>query len=242
MEGIIFTWFKRAAAALIAIPATALFVHLAFIIGFSSFGPGAQPLPMPWIVPGFINGVLQWTILGPAVGIGLFFFATKVPDIVDEMFQIRPAPRGGIGPGAIVAGPAGLMMGAGRAMRSTEGLGRMASSYASYGTGLKQRLGQAALSLPFVGDPDTRANVVRNLKNRREAEEESKSSGQQRGQQQTRGSTWEQARGQANEAQQTEQARGGFGWEAQEKVRQAEQKRKAARAQQRAPRRTQNRP
>jgi len=140
-EGVIFTWFRRAAAALIAIPATAFVLKLSFLIGLwpylqyarNATGTEFPHLPVPWIVPNPVHTMLEWAALGPIVGLGLYFFATKVPDIVDEMFGNRPlAPRAGIGPGAIIGAPYKAFRAAGDAARSwqstrtaREGIGRV---------------------------------------------------------------------------------------------------------------------
>ncbi len=106
LEGVTASWFKRQIAALLAIPAIALMVNLSFWIGFS----GAGNLPNPWqtgpLPVGIVGNILNWTILSPIVGLGLFFFATKMPDIIDEMLQVKPlGARAGIGPGAILGAP-----------------------------------------------------------------------------------------------------------------------------------------
>lgn len=124
-DGVTLAWFKRAAAALVVIPAVAFVIKLSFRIGFSGYDPTGVGggLPQPFFVPNPINSVLGWMVLGPIVGLGLFFFATKVPEIVDNIFGIKPLPRGGIGPGAILGAPiAGLMFAGniGRALKGTQ--------------------------------------------------------------------------------------------------------------------------
>ncbi|MEX0617229.1 MAG: hypothetical protein WD231_05550 [Candidatus Woykebacteria bacterium] len=126
-EGIIFNWFKRQTAALLAVPFTALFVNLSFAIGFSGFtGQGDLNFPSPWpVVGGFANTAVGFAVLGPLIGIGLFFFATKVPDIVDEVFGIKElGARKGIGPGIIVGAPIGGLQAAGNISRGVEGVQR----------------------------------------------------------------------------------------------------------------------
>ena len=109
-EGMVLNWFKRQAAALLAIPMVALFVNLSFKIGFSQFDADNWPanlsdgFPSPWPVVGGLTTAVGFTLLPPLVGIGIFFFATKVPDIVDELFGIKElGARKGIGPGIIAA-------------------------------------------------------------------------------------------------------------------------------------------
>jgi hypothetical protein len=153
-EGVTKNWFRRMAAALIAIPATAFFVKLSFLLGFVTFFVTKEPLPTPWIVPGAVNTVIGWAVLGPAIGLGLFFFSTKVPDIVDEILGVRElGARAGIGPGIVAALPFGA---AGRIGRSMGSARNMATQYAAYGSGWRQRIAQNALRLPGIGDAHSR--------------------------------------------------------------------------------------
>ena len=120
-EGIILGWFKRQAAALLSIPIVALFVNLSLAIGFAdSFH--TRGFPSPWPVVGGLNLVLDHILIGPLIGLGIFFFATKVPDIVDELFGIKElGARKGIGPGAILGAPLAAGMAVGQASRAVQG-------------------------------------------------------------------------------------------------------------------------
>jgi hypothetical protein len=134
MEGIIFTWFKRAAAALLAIPVTGLVLNLAFAIGFSGFGN--FPVVDMNLLGGDLGQIFGWVGLAPIVGFGLFFFATKVPDMIDQVFNIKPAPRGGLGPGSFFVTP---FMTAGQAGRSIGGLQTARTGAITAGGWLGQR-------------------------------------------------------------------------------------------------------
>ena len=128
MEGAIFTWFKRSAAALIAIPVVGLILNLALAIGFGT--PGDIPVVSLDLMGGDLQQAFSWIALSPIIGLGLFFFATKVPDIVDQIFDIKPAPRGGIGPMTIPAGVAGAAYGVGSATRALGGIRQAGTAYA----------------------------------------------------------------------------------------------------------------
>jgi hypothetical protein len=122
LEGLTINWFRRAAAALLAIPLTGLVLNLSFAIGYSGVGQIAGTSyslpPYLGILGGPLDKVFGWFFAAPIIGLGLFFFATKVPDIVDELFGNRPlAPRAGIGPGAIIGAPIGALTTAGSVMR-----------------------------------------------------------------------------------------------------------------------------
>ena len=130
-EGAVIAWFRRAAAALIAIPATSLVLKLSFAIGFGGFPqtgnvlPEFQGLPLD-LFGGTLNPLFSWIWVGPFVGLALFFFATKVPDIVDELFGSRPlGARAGIGPGAILGAPMAGFMTAGKVGKAWTGTSGM---------------------------------------------------------------------------------------------------------------------
>jgi len=105
-SGIIGSWFKRTSAALLAIPLTGLVLNLAFAIGFSGVGgigglsngaSNAVP-PIYGLIGGPLTTAFSWLFLAPLVGLGLLFFATKVPDIVDEVLGAKQlGARAGIG-------------------------------------------------------------------------------------------------------------------------------------------------
>jgi hypothetical protein len=105
-EGLIYGWFRRTAAALLAIPATALIIKLSFAIGFSGFGQINIPENIPDLplMYGQVEVIFGWFFAAPVIGIGLFFFATKVPDIVDELMGVKEmGARKGVGPGVLAA-------------------------------------------------------------------------------------------------------------------------------------------
>ena len=132
-EGLILGWFKRAAAALVAIPATALTIKLAFAISFSGFGQ----IDIPPLMFGPVEKVFGWFFAAPIIGFGLLFFATKVPDIVDELFGVKEMGfRKGVGPGIIaapVALPAKAMQPLSRAPQAINALHTMGGNLAGRG-------------------------------------------------------------------------------------------------------------
>ncbi len=103
-EGLILNWFKRSFAALLALPMVAFFLNLS--IRFFTSAPNAVDFPPLFF--GVPEQLFSWLFLSQIIGIGLLFFCTKVPDIVDELVGIKDlGARKGIGPGFIVSGPAG---------------------------------------------------------------------------------------------------------------------------------------
>jgi hypothetical protein len=131
-EPFIFGWFKRATAALISIPATAFVIELAVRIGTS--GPNQINATLPTTifpnvlgaVGGAASAMFGWAFLAPIVGLVLFSMATKVPNIVDELFGVKPlAPRSmsGLGvAGAVVGAPIAAVGAAGSVGRSLGGI------------------------------------------------------------------------------------------------------------------------
>jgi hypothetical protein len=163
-EGAIFAWFKRVAASLIAFPAVAFFVKLAFAVGFSGFGQidlisvgGAGEVPALGVLEGPAQGLFGWVFAAPVIGFGLFFFATKVPDIVDELMGIKPlGARAGIGAGAALAAPLAVAGVGGRVARSLDNARGLAVGFAQSGTGWRQSIARTALQFPGIGDPRSR--------------------------------------------------------------------------------------
>jgi hypothetical protein len=131
-EGFIFSWFKRAAAALLAIPATGFVLSLAFRIGASGptgFNIPASTFPSLMGAGSAIGTLFGWVFIAPIVGLVLFSMAIKVPNIVDEILGVKPlAPRAS-GAGGVIGGIVGAPMGAfmfagnvGRAWGGTQGM------------------------------------------------------------------------------------------------------------------------
>lgn len=152
MEGAIFAWFRRSLAALVAIPAVALILRLSIAIGFSGFGD-VPVVDIDTLVGSDLEQFIGWFALAPIVGLGLFFFATKVPEVVDQIFDIKPAPRGGIGPGALIAAPMGIGKGAVTLGRGVGYVQPLAQQYAAEGGRLQSAIGRGVLRLPFIGSP-----------------------------------------------------------------------------------------
>ncbi|MEX0622073.1 MAG: hypothetical protein WD187_03775 [Candidatus Woykebacteria bacterium] len=130
-EGAVIYWFRRAAAALVAIPVTSLVIQLSFAIGFSPISElDFLAIPDLELTGGAAGVFLSWIFLAPVIGLGMFFYATKVPDMVDQIFDIKPGPRGGIGPGIMLAPIAlagkGVRLASdyGRSQQGVEALGR----------------------------------------------------------------------------------------------------------------------
>lgn len=103
-------WFKRQVALLLSIAGIFFLVNIAFSI-IGSGTPSALPSPIASI-PGKGVGVIDFLIHivfnNIVIGIGLLFYATKVPAIVDELLGIKElGARSGIGMGGILAGVTG---------------------------------------------------------------------------------------------------------------------------------------
>ena len=107
-EGVVLFWFKRATAALLAIPVVGLVVELSFAIGFS--GPGSLAIPNLSLLGGIVGVGFAWAFLSPVVGLGMFFYATKIPDMIDELLGV--GGRGGGGRGGGIGGVLGAPLGA----------------------------------------------------------------------------------------------------------------------------------
>jgi hypothetical protein len=150
-EGAVIYWFKRAAAALIAIPATALVVELSFAIGFS--GVGTLSVPDLDLMGGIVGVAFAWVFLAPLVGLGMFFYATKVPDMVDEIFGVGRGGGGGrgFGPGAVLGYGTGALSTLGTANRAAPMLAGWAQGGVGAG-GIRGRIagGLYSLARPFA--------------------------------------------------------------------------------------------
>ena len=142
-EGAVLYWFKRGAAALLSIPATAFVLSLALVIGtsgsdafdlsFAAEGLGSGP-----IVDNAAGGIItafSWSFASPIIGLVLLFFAVKTPDIVDELFGIKGLGSRASGGGAILGLPNSLG-------QSTKGLGRGITDISKWrgGNWIKNRL------------------------------------------------------------------------------------------------------
>jgi len=157
--GVTTTWFKRAAASLLAIPFTGLVISLSLAIGFSGFTrsgtvPDFKALPMD-LFGGLINSAFGWFFVAPIVGLGLFFFALKVPDIVDQAFNILPlGGRGGKGGfGAVIAAPMGALRTVGTVTKAAPVMGAWGASMANSG-GITGRIGSGVSRLFGTFDPN----------------------------------------------------------------------------------------
>lgn len=153
-------FLKRQFAAVISIPAMLMILHLAFYIGIGTFnGDVRLPVPFARAEDSAIGPLGLWLVVQPIVAFGIMFMTTKVPEIVDEVFGIRPlAPRAGIGAGAIIGAPIGAMMFAGNVSRGASGIRSMAASYA-YSGGVTGGIARTALRLPIIGNPQVRTQV-----------------------------------------------------------------------------------
>lgn len=133
-EAAIIFWFKRTAAALIAIPATGFVFSLALVIGTSGTGSfnldfaantGIFGVGSEGGFAGTLADMFSWAFAAPFIGLVLLSFAIKTPDIVDEMFGVKGfASRAG-GLGAILGAPmaaAGAASGAARNWKYSRGL------------------------------------------------------------------------------------------------------------------------
>lgn len=174
-EGLILNWFKRQAAALLAIPMTALFVNLSLKIGFG--GSLTDGFPSPWPLIGPLSSVFGGVLLFPFVGLGLFFFATKVPDIVDEMFGIKEmGARKGIGPGSIIGVPMGALSTLGTVGRAAPMIAGATMSMARQG-GIRGRL---AGVLYGASQPFARRDFSKSLKDLRSAQKKTEPTPQEK--------------------------------------------------------------
>ncbi len=177
MEGAIFAWFRRSLAALVAIPAVALILRLSIAIGFSGFDD-VPIVDIDGLVGSDLDQFVGWFALAPIVGLGLFFFATKVPEVVDQIFDIKPAPRGGIGPGAIIAAPMGIGKGAVTLSRGVGYVQPLAQQYATEGGRIQASIGRGILRLPFVGSPGRLEKAAQDRVSLNEANQQQAKEGQ----------------------------------------------------------------
>lgn len=134
-EAAIIFWFKRTAAALLAIPATGFVFSLALVIGSSGvssfdldFAADSGILGGTGGFAGVLVDMFSWAFAAPFIGLVLLSFAIKTPDIVDEMFGVKGfASRTG-GLGMIFGAPGAAFKGVGGLGRSISGIQQGAST------------------------------------------------------------------------------------------------------------------
>lgn len=98
-EGMIFTWFKRQLANVLAIPAMLMLINMAMILGNLTHLPGP--------IEGKTNPFgLASIILGPMIAIGVLMMATKVPEMLDDAFGLKESGKGAGLTGAAMIGAA----------------------------------------------------------------------------------------------------------------------------------------
>jgi len=122
-EGVTISWAKRMLASALTFPAILVIIYVAvYLIGgiewrflASGFIPGtdAGVNPPPPIGPAgkFVN-------LSVLAGIGVLFFASQIPNAIDDMLGIRAVSGRGFGPGSVVGGALGGMAFTGNLQRS----------------------------------------------------------------------------------------------------------------------------
>jgi len=144
-------WFKRSAAALVAIPAVGFILKLALIIVTTS--NTAFDFPDMMIQP--LNGIFGWILFPQVIALGLLFFALKVPDIVDQAFNNIPlGGRGGKGGfGAVIAAPMGALRTVGTVTKAAPLMGAWGASMANSG-GITGRIGSGVSRLFGTFNPD----------------------------------------------------------------------------------------
>jgi hypothetical protein len=175
-EGMALEWVKRQLANIIALPAMLLMIRLAFYIGTGTVasvlpdiagltgGGEAVTFPIPFLDPagssGNVGPLGLWALIGPLIAFGILFTATKMPEIVDQALGIKEvAPRAGIGPGALIAGPAGAFMAAGNVSRGVGGLRQAGQAYA--GTpGVRGALARQATRFFGTTEDKLRAGII----------------------------------------------------------------------------------
>ncbi len=124
-EGVIVNWFKRMLASALAFPAILVIVYIAVallssnypILGvFPVIPSGGGPTPPPPL-----EGAGFFLNLTALTGLGVLFFASRIPDFIDDMLGLRgPAGRGGFGPGAVVGGASGGLQTMGNLRRARQ--------------------------------------------------------------------------------------------------------------------------
>jgi len=124
-------WFKSQLANVLAIPAMFLMVRLAVYIGSTSFnvignilghdiGGATLSLPSPFAVglgTSTAASATGWFLLAPLVSIGVLFYATKMPAILDGVLGIKDyGAQAGFGPMAVIAAPVAALNKANKAI------------------------------------------------------------------------------------------------------------------------------
>lgn len=152
--GAITFWFKRAAAALLSIPATAFMISLAMLIGSSGLGSfnldfaasGTSGVPLLGGASGTIIDMFSWAFAAPVIGLVLLTMSIKTPEIVDELFGVKGMGLRASGFGAVLGAPGKAFKGVGDVGRSVQGIQGAAS-------GLKGLMGGAAVSKGWGATP-----------------------------------------------------------------------------------------
>lgn len=119
-----FGWFKSQLANVIAIPAMFLVIRLAAYIGINSFSrlgnSSGINLPSPFSGGGISStgaaADVFWLILSPLIALGMLYYATKMPAIVDGVLGIKDyGGRAGFGAGVLIGAPLGAASKLGKA-------------------------------------------------------------------------------------------------------------------------------
>ncbi|HSX58445.1 MAG TPA: hypothetical protein VLE47_04220 [Candidatus Saccharimonadales bacterium] len=92
-ESITVNWFKRMAASVLTFPAILVIAYLGayfLTVGkvFSLTGDGSITAPPP------LGGADLFVNIGPLIGLGILYFAAKVPDALDDLFGVRDKSKG----------------------------------------------------------------------------------------------------------------------------------------------------
>jgi hypothetical protein len=132
-EKFIIGWFKRGAASLLSIVAISFIINLALAVGWSGLGRFDLSLAsseVPLLGAGLFMQFFSWAFAAPIIGLVLYTTATKVPDIIDELLDIREMGKGkGFGIGSIVMAPLAGAGALGQAGRTAGGFGTLYSGF-----------------------------------------------------------------------------------------------------------------
>lgn len=141
-EQLILGWFKKAAAALLSIVGISFVVNLALTVGLAGLGSFDLDFAggggaFPALGANKFLDIFSWAFAAPVIGMVLYSFALKVPEIIDDLLNVRPLGAKVAGGFAVGVGVANLP----RSYISWRGQGlKMEKEVATEGTSLETKI------------------------------------------------------------------------------------------------------